>query len=193
MLSVVRKLISIFLLLLLAFNLFGYRLWFDYIQKQSDLVMEDNIENQNYDESSLITIAIPLSLPYQVNWPEFERTMGEINLEGTIYTYVKQRVWEGKLILKCLPNHEKMNLETARQDFFKLANDLQQNDGNQKNKSNHNVHKNGMNEYYFYDHSFAFIFEHEETVISSSRQPGYFPSPLKSLDGQPPDVTADFS
>lgn len=182
----VRKATSIFLLLLLAFNLFGYRLLFFYVSTYTDVTTEAKIDQNDYDEASLVTISVPLPLPYQTNWPEFERTSGEINLDGMIYTCVQQRVLDGKLFLKCLPNHAKMNLETAKQDFFKLANDLQKNDGSEKSK-NAIAQKHGNAEFYFTP-IFVYLpcnLKHEvepvavcETIIT--RHCSDFP-------GQPPD------
>lgn len=181
-----RKAVSIFLLLLMAFNLVGYRFCFDYLQKQADSKLALKIDHKNYEEESLITFSIPLSLPYLVNWSEFERVEGEVNLNGIIYTYVKRKVCDGKLILKCLPNHDKMNLETAKQNFFKLANDLQQHDGTQKNNSNH-MPKNGMSEFYFCQ--IPVLIFNQTPIINEYPllQPKYFPLPSIKFHGQPPD------
>lgn len=186
-----RKATSIFLLLLLAFNLFGYRLLFFYASTYSDVMTEAKIEQNKYDEGSLVTISVPLPLPYQTNWPEFERTSGEISLDGVIYTCVQQRVLDGRLLLKCLPNHDKMNLETAKQDFFKLANDLQKNDGSEKGK-NAIAQKHGNAEFYF-TATLLYLpcnlrYEDEPVAVSQtiitrhcSDFPGQPPDPIKSF------------
>ena len=43
---------------------------------------------------------------------------------------------KGELVLLCLPNSEKQLLQSARDNFFKLVNDLQQNNSGKKSDSN---------------------------------------------------------
>jgi len=120
----VKKVATISLLLLLLFNFVGYRLLFYALQQQADKQLQTQLDNDAYNEEDLITITVPLSLPYLTNWKDFERKDGEITLNGKIYHYVKQKVYEGQLILMCLPDEQKMHLENAKDDFFKLANEL---------------------------------------------------------------------
>ena len=143
-----KKPAAIFLLGLFMFNLFGYRILFYFAQQQSDIQLEASLDKDKYDEADLVTIKIPLLLPYQTDWKEFERIDGEISLNGKIYKYVKRKVFNSELILLCLPDRNKMRLQTAKDDFFKNANDLVQN-GAQK-KSDHSklsFIKNGLSEY----------------------------------------------
>ena len=119
-----KKLATISLLILLLFNFVGYRLVFYALQQHADKELQVRLDNETYNEEDLITITVPLSLPYLTNWKDFERTDGEITLNGKIYHYVKQKVYEGQLILMCLPDEQKMHLENAKDDFFKLANEL---------------------------------------------------------------------
>ena len=135
----VKKLAAISLLILLLFNFVGYRLLFYAMQKQADRELVTKLDNAVYDESELITITVPLTLPYLTNWKDFERTDGEIKLDGKIYHYVKQKVYEGQLILMCLPDEQKMHLENAKDDFFKLANELLSNSSSSKKSGNNTV------------------------------------------------------
>ena len=93
-----KKLITIGLLLLLLFNLIGYRFWFDYIQQESSLQLQATLEKGDYNDQDLLTFRIPLSLPYQTDQADFERVEGEITLNGKIYTCVKRKVCGGELI-----------------------------------------------------------------------------------------------
>ena len=130
-----KKLATISLLILLLFNFVGYRLVFYALQQHADKQLESRLDNEAYNEEDLITIKVPLSLPYLTNWKDFERTDGEITLNGKIYHYVKQKVYEGELILMCLPDEQKMHLENAKDDFFKLANELMSNSSSKKSGS----------------------------------------------------------
>ena len=143
-----KKLAAIFLLLIFLFNIGGYRLWFYFEQQQSDKRIAAILDNEEYDDADLITIKIPLKLPYQTDWTEFERTAGEVEMDGTIYKYVKRKVQEGELVLLCIPHYDKMHLNNAKDDFFKYANDLAQNTSN-KTPANpgHNL-KNPLSDFY---------------------------------------------
>ena len=70
---------------------------------------------------------------------DFERKDGEITINGKIYHYVKQKVYEGNMILMCLPDEQKMHLQNAKDDFFKLANELQSNSTSSKKSGNSTV------------------------------------------------------
>lgn len=140
-----KKLAAISFLLLFLFNIIGYRILFYYVQKQGDIKVQASLDRENYNEDDLITIKVPLSLPYQTNWKNFERIDGEVTLDGKIYRYVKRKVENGQLVLLCLPDEHKQRLQTARDDFFKMANDLS---ATSSKKSNSTVSlKNVLSDY----------------------------------------------
>jgi hypothetical protein len=126
-----KKLAAILLIALFTFNLFGYRIIFYFAQQQSDISIEKALDTNQYNEEDLITIKIPMSVPYQVERKDFERYNGEVNLNGKIYRYVKRKVCDGNLVLLCLPDRNKMHLETVKNDLIKNSNDLQ-NTGSKK-------------------------------------------------------------
>ena len=142
-----RKLAAILLIALFIFNLFGYRVLFYVAQQQSDINIARALDKDQYNEEELITIKIPMSVPYQIERKEFERFDGEVNLNGKIYKYVKRKVCDGNLILLCLPDHNKMHLETAKNDLFKNANDLQNSGSKKSDNSKQASGKNISNEY----------------------------------------------
>ncbi|MEP6467625.1 MAG: hypothetical protein ABJB05_15050 [Parafilimonas sp.] len=122
-----KKVATILLLFLLVFNFIGYRFLFNVLQQKADKELTANLDRNNYDEAALITITVPLSMPYLHDSKDFERKDGEITLNGKIYHYVKQKISNGNLILQCLPDVQKMQLQTAQNDIFKTQNDLQNN------------------------------------------------------------------
>lgn len=134
----VKQLATILLLILLLFNFVGYRLVFDVMQTSADKELVSKLDNNAYNDDDLITIMVPLSMPYLTNWNDFERKDGEITLGGKIYHYVKQKIYEGQLILKCLPDEQKMHLESAKDEIFKLANELQNNNTSSKKSGESN-------------------------------------------------------
>lgn len=112
-----KKAIAISLIALIAFNLGGYRIMYYSIGQQHDMAINANIKNGVYNEANLITISIPLSLPYLQDATAFERVDGEIELNGTVYKYVKRKIAAGHLVLRCLPDPKKAAFHNAENSF----------------------------------------------------------------------------
>ncbi len=119
-----RKSASIVILLILLFNMIGYRAWFYYAEKKADAVMEARIDKDQYDDNDLVTLQIPLYNPYQLEQKTFERANGEVNINGKTFKYVKRKVYDGNLILLCLPDNHKTVLKKAKTNYENAANDL---------------------------------------------------------------------
>jgi hypothetical protein len=122
----VRKIAAILLICLLVFNWYGYRFVTGYFQKKADSQLEAKIDVNDYDESQLIEIRVALDMPYQNNSSEFERHYGEIELNGKLYAYVKRKIEDGYLVLKCIPNTVKQNIKNADNILFTANNGLDQ-------------------------------------------------------------------
>lgn len=187
---ILKKLAAIFLLFIFLFNIGGYRLWFYYQQQQSDETMEAIIDRDEYEEDQLITLKVPMSLPYQTNWKEFERVDGEINLHGKIYKYVKRKIFNGELILLCLPHHNKMRVEQAKSDFFKYANDLMQNTSSKKSDNSKLSFKLSSSEYEEYLFSFHHYFSAGKLLHVHFLPTQNLPASPHQFPEQPPDFAA---
>lgn len=105
----------------------GYQAVYSYWIQQADDKLETQLDKAEYNEQELITIAIPLHLPYLMDQAEYERLSGETVFNGITYQYVQRRVYHDSLFLQCLPNQEAMRLSTARNDCFKFTTGIQQN------------------------------------------------------------------
>ncbi|MEP6682678.1 MAG: hypothetical protein ABJA35_05425 [Parafilimonas sp.] len=142
-----KKLATILLLSLLLFNFVGYRLLFSVLQQKANIEIVAKIDKQNYKDADLITLTVPLSMPYLTDSKDFERKDGEITLNGKVYHYVKEKVSNGNLILMCLPDAQKTQLQTAKNDFFKSQVDLQNNSTSKKSGDNSQVTKLVISDY----------------------------------------------
>ena len=116
-----KRLPAILFLAILLFNFYGYRLMLQYMQGRQASLLEARLDRQQYNEDELISIKTPLHLPYYSSSPDFERAYGSIEVDGITYEYVKRRVHQDTLELLCLPNHGKMQLQSAEREFFKLS------------------------------------------------------------------------
>jgi len=136
-----RKTAAIFLQFILLFNIAGYRAWFYYAERNADIKMETSLDNNEYNEADLITLRVPLNMPYQIENARFERVNGEFSFEGKIYRYVKRKVSQGSLILLCLPDVQKMHLKNAKTAYGNYANDItsssNKNTGHSDTQKNH--------------------------------------------------------
>ncbi|HYF32620.1 MAG TPA: hypothetical protein VD993_15955 [Chitinophagaceae bacterium] len=130
----IKKLTAISLIALLVFNWYGYRVLMNYLEDKATTQLQVKLDKQQYDESSLITIRIPLNMPYITDWDDFESHYGETEIDGVHYKYVKRKVERGELVLLCIPNAEKTMISDAKDNFFKLVNDLQQPTGKKDSK-----------------------------------------------------------
>lgn len=107
----------------------------NYWEQEDIAVFEKDVYVDN-KESDLISIKLPSSLPpYTENLDKFEWVNGEVNIEGTIYQYVKRKITHDSIEFLCVPHVAKMKYESARERFFKLCNDLQENTHQKKNSN----------------------------------------------------------
>ncbi len=125
------------LLAVLLFNWFGYRLMIHSLHNEADRRLENQLDNNNYEGSELMSIKIPATcLPYYTNSKHFERTNGQIEIDGQSYNFVKWRMYNDSVELFYIPNHTTTKLLTAKNEFFKLVNDLQHSNQPKKNVYN---------------------------------------------------------
>ena len=114
-----KKIAAILLLLLLAFNWYGYRILISLLQKGADQRLESQIDNSEYHESDLFEIRVIMNMPYQQRFTEYERHYGEIEIEGKTYTYVKRKIEGDVLVLKCIANKAKQQLKAIDNSLTK--------------------------------------------------------------------------
>jgi hypothetical protein len=180
-----KRAAAILLLIIFLFNWVGYRLLSDYLQHRADRQLEAQLDQHQYNEASLIEIRIPLNMPYQNVSSDFERYDGEIAYNGIHYKYVKRKVANGELVLLCLPNENRMRLQSAREEFFKLVNDLQQSDS--KGSAPNSTIKNPVTEYWQQQNNWQFEALAAQQHHYNSYPTVIPPSPPITTPAQPPE------
>jgi hypothetical protein len=93
------------------------------MEKGSEASLEKKVDSREYSDDELISIKTKLNLPYYTSSKEFERSYGSININGTVYEYVKQRVYNDTLELLCLPNTVKTKLQQTSNELAKSSAD----------------------------------------------------------------------
>ena len=97
-----KKIAAILLIAILSFNWYGYRIVTIILARNADKQLEVRLDNDQYNESELIEIRVALNVPYQNDQADFERHYGEMEVNGQYYTYVKRKIENGYLVLKCI-------------------------------------------------------------------------------------------
>jgi hypothetical protein len=132
---ILKKIASILLIGVLLFNLVGYRIVFSIANDTATTYMEEKIVKEDFKPEDLVSFRFSAKkLPYYTNSKEFEIANGEVEVNGSIMTYVKKRIFHDSIEYVCLANVAKTNLRTAKDDFFKLVNDLQNTTGKASSK-----------------------------------------------------------
>jgi hypothetical protein len=145
----VKRIASILLLAVLFFNWIGYRFFSAYMENHANTTLEAQLDQNNYDENELISIKVPAEhLAYYNNSKQFDRVDGEIEINGIQYKYVKRRIYNDSLEYLCIPNNTVMKLRSAKDEFFKLVNDLQHNGQGKKTTPHSNSSRNFIADYY---------------------------------------------
>ena len=186
---IVKKTTALFFITLFLFNLFGYRLVVQYMQQKVSNQLEASLDKNLYSDAQLIELKVPMNLPYQTNWSAYQRYDGEIEVDGIMYKYVKRKVANDTLYLMCIPNTKKMRLETAKNDFFKLSNDLMQNNNSKKSDNSKTISfKSLQGEYDQYSFSLHTINPYDNNMNSwpALNSENLISSPHTSPE-QPPD------
>ncbi|GAO42560.1 hypothetical protein [Flavihumibacter petaseus] len=156
-----KRVFAIFLLTAFLFNLVGYNLVFNYLIEKADWHFAQARDNQLFDESDLTELKVALNLPYYTDQPEFETVEGEIVINDIHYSYVKKRISNDTLYLKCKPNAQKSRLVKDKTRFVNTANDLP------AGKKQHDTSKKG-----------GFGFEYNESHSLQVTQPVILPDQL---------------
>ncbi len=121
-----RKIATILLLSFLFFNWVGYWLFISWFESHVESQWELRLDNEQYDPSQLVLVKVSADrLPYSNASTGFERADGRVDIGSIHYRYVGKRLYNDSVEFLCLPDREANRLQTAKNDFFSLVNDLQ--------------------------------------------------------------------
>jgi len=146
------------------------------------------LDNGDYDSNDLITITIPVNIPYLCDWPEFRRVDGEIEFGGKIYRFVKRKVFNGQMILLCLPDENKTQLQAAGNDFFKSVNDLSSAPAGKKHNAALSTFKAHPADYDDQHPVWGADPMGSLTIYAPPVDHTRWPSPSYAIPGQPPEI-----
>jgi hypothetical protein len=113
----VKPIYSLFFLLLILLNTFGYYEVLVTIEKQNHHQAVAKIDENQNEISGNLLLKIPVSLPYSHNDSEYKRVYGEIIVEGQVYHYVKQKLYNDTLYVVCLKDVKSTAVRNAIADY----------------------------------------------------------------------------
>lgn len=125
-----RKIIAIVFSGILLFSAGGYHPLISYLQQHADRNLESLLDEEVYDESHLVEIRVPLNMPYQQRYTEYERHYGNIEINGHSYTYVKKKIEGDVAVFQCIPNETREQLKDMRYDLTRMNASLATADNN---------------------------------------------------------------
>ena len=138
------------------------------MEQKANVQLEAQLDNNNFDESDLISLKVPAEhINSYVKSNHFERVNGQVEINGVLYKYVKRRLFNDSLEFLCIPNNQVMSLQNAKDDFFKLVNDLQHT-GQGKKTDNHSGSKTFSIDYYTAVQSLFQVGRPSEAVLHGS-------------------------
>ena len=181
-----KKTASIFFLGILLFNWFGYRLLSSFLEEKATSALIVSLDKDQYNEDDLITIKLPSNLPYYTNSTYFNRIDGEIELNGTHYNFVKTRMYKDSIEYRCIPNKDRTRLSNARDEFYKLVNDLQHPSQNKKADNTGGI-KRLLSEYCQENNSWDFSFYSPDKLETISFYIFFLATPSVLPGELPPD------
>lgn len=127
-----RKFVAILLLAVYVFTAGGYRLVVNFFEQRADKSLMQKLDKQQYNDAELITLRVPLNLPYTIDKSEFERCDGTIKINGIFYNYVTRKIIDDTLVLQCIPNNEKNKLSAVKDEYAKNIDNTQSSSANEK-------------------------------------------------------------
>lgn len=94
------------------------------MEQRAESRLSSFVEHGGIPRSDLVTFRIPLSLPYQANWSDYQRIDGEVSIGSHNYRYIKQRVKNDTLYLVCVNAKEKDHIAGNARAYTDKLNDL---------------------------------------------------------------------
>ena len=127
----VKRLISIVVLVIFLLNVLGYYGVLIGLRINSGAQLTQRLDSDMYDLGQTVTFAVPISMPYSVDMPDYERVDGEFERDGEIYRLVKQKLVKDVLYIVCIKDSKSTAINNALEEYVQSFAG-QHKDGSQK-------------------------------------------------------------
>ncbi|MDR3715163.1 MAG: hypothetical protein P4L51_20305 [Puia sp.] len=187
-----KKTAAILLCTILLFNWAGYRLLLSCWQNRAGRQLEARLDVQQYDESQLVSIKVPA--PHLSSYSlsgQFQRTSGQVSINGVWYRYVKKRLYNDSLEYICIPDQASTLLQSAANDLFRQSNDWQAGSAQKKPGSFSGTSNDFSIGYYITHDSFHLYGPGAPSSLPSGSHFVLLPAGFFRAAEQPPDILPD--
>lgn len=93
------------------------------LRYQNNVEMLQKLDLGDYNEAEMVTVKIPISVPYASESEEFERVDGLFEHKGEFYRLVKQRLFQDTLQVVCVKDQELAYINQAWTSYVKTFTD----------------------------------------------------------------------
>jgi len=117
-----KRLIAIFLILLLLFNALGFYGLFVGLRYKTAADLVERLDRDEYLDEETVTLKIPMAIPYHLD-SDYERVNGEIEHNGEFFRLVKQKLEKDTLYIVCIKDFDSKRIKQALADYVKTFTD----------------------------------------------------------------------
>jgi hypothetical protein len=129
-----KKFISVVMLVLFLMNVLGLYGVFLGLEFSNAQFANNQLDQDSYTGSDLMTIKVPLTVPYGTDNEEYVRVTGEFEHDGQVFRLVKQKLHRDTLYVVCFKDEQAGKIKNAMADYVKTFSD-KTNSAKQNSKS----------------------------------------------------------
>lgn len=118
-----RKPFALLLVLLILFNSVGYYGVLSFLRYRSSVRLLEKLEMQAGDGVEILTVQIPLSIPYMPDRTDFEIVRGELEHNGQYYGAARQKYERDTLTVTYYKDQHLTYVHQSFRDFVKQLTD----------------------------------------------------------------------
>lgn len=117
-----KKLLTIFLLVLFVLNIVGYYGVFVGISLSGAAAMRHQFDTEKSLPDEVI-IKVPIAIPYATDATDYQRVDGEFEHQGQVFRLVKQKLQSDTLYIVCVKDGGALKINQALADYVKTFTD----------------------------------------------------------------------
>ena len=111
-------------MVIFLFNIGGYNVVFWALKSRAKKDLLHRLDADAYSTADVVVLTLPVSLPYSIHNPVYERAVGEVEYRGEFYHLVKQKVENDTLFMVCVKDAEQKRIQEKLNEYTNLSNNL---------------------------------------------------------------------
>jgi hypothetical protein len=116
-----KQALSIVLLFIFLFNLVGYYGIHWLLLRHHHTETLRKLDANDFTEFETVTLRVPLTVPYPMAQPGYERVNGAFEYQGQHYKLVQQKLENDTLYVVCIRDAHETRLQNSLNDFIKTS------------------------------------------------------------------------